>query len=1056
MAQRDFTNYTVNVPHQAAWLVYFNGVEVPVVSVQCQFGVWQIPELRITMVPHVILQRLGFEDRIQVEVFYLDEWFDPSNPEFKFLAEFEIVGWSYTNMGTSRFIEVQCRAQTQIMEQLYFYYMSAVDDIVVNSSPATAQNPNLYSQSMVYYPASLFLEGLVRQTESSDSGTVSTGPEGFVRSPFEFVSNVFKALLAPIDVTAESASTAEPGKLPANAASVAGRNFFARWMNLTDFRRRWAGLPYFDSDDAKSIEGCFPLLKATQSTEVMNALQQHLGQSIGHSGSMWQLLQTIYSTMFFEIVTIPGPPVVSIQKKTGLLKGAANRRKNGSVIRNSANTFGGILHHLVKPQCVFAIPPRCNMIFPSMITQYTFQEGYMSQPTRLYLGEKYMSNIVSAQAQGSIQALVGELLTTGYPPVVAKRMELYLTDPKQNTKNFLIYPEEIYKGPVTEQRNAPPWLYILEQKYKASAQTAYEAGDWNRMGRKKIKEAMKPIVSKYAGKYNIPAAMVYGIVERESGFVPNNISWDGGGGLMQLQVAGEWTNPHTGKSKRTVDTVEFAYKLAKRKFGWEGRTLDQVNRLDPDDNLKMGIALLHHYMVKRPKQVTGSPGDPNDLSNVNTKRGILAFKFGASDGSLIWKFKFKPGDDNVYRSDGVTIHESATKSWKRFKAAFTKWKSRDLTPPQTVEETPAVAEPEDTDAQPQAETNAPAEDALQSVFSEASLAGGVNSPLGRLFRLYARYEFYRSRFEKRAGGVTTVFNPYIVPGFPAVIFDEKTSGFDVFGYVTQVTHNLSAAAGSPNMSTSINFAFCRSFPEFIKILRQGVEESVAEQEVSNYDCGPTEPIPDVAEVFQRWSTADDFYRQVFFASVRKKAAFDWEETVAVTDVDSKPLDPSGGTAFDYAKGVLTTPKPKFYDQFRSADAAMLYIARPVCTLRDFVELRHGKSIGDLAKEGGVVKGMDTSFFSSTRAGGRGQVRGGATFWGRIDAFLQGPGNPADSIIQRITNVGDAPDYPPNADGTWDIITAGFGVPQTRQDWDTALRRYRAIVRGEGRYATPQL
>lgn len=1078
----DYTNYTVNMPHQAAWLVYINGVEVPVVSVDVDFGVWSIPEVRLTMVPHVSLQRIGFEDRLQVSVWYLDEWFDPNNPEFKILGEFEVVGWSYTNSGTSRYIELKCRAHTQIMEQLHFYYMSAVDDIVTGLSPATGQNPNLYSQAMVYYPASLFLHGLVKSSPvgsvATATGTAGTttdtpataaeqalavtsnpavAPENFVRSPFEFVSNVFKALLTEIDTSKYTSSSASAGKLPADAASVPGRNFFARWMNFTDFRRRWAGLPFFDDAESQTMDGCFPLIKAVQSTEVLSALQQQLGQSVGQAGSVWDLLRSIYSTMYMEIVTLPAPPAVSIEKGTGQLKGAIRRKKGGTVIRNSSKEFGGILHHIVKPQCIFGIPPTCNIIFPSMIKDYTFQEDYMSQPTRMYLGEKYMSNILSAGATGSPQALVGELLTTGYPPVVRKRMELYIADPKQNTKNFLIYPEELYKGPITAQKNAPPWLWMLEQKYKAVQQTAYKTGDWKKMGRRKTKEAIKPIVAKYAGKLNLPAAMVFALVERESGFVADNVAWDGGGGLMQMQIAGDWTHPNTGKTKRTVDSVGTAYRLAKRKLGWGGRKLSQINRLDPDDNLKLGISLLHHYMITRPKKVTGKPGVPSDLDNENTKRGILAFKYGASDGSKLWKFTFKPGDDNVYSSKGV-LDKTATRSWKRWKKAYLKYAGMDLTPSANTAnaaENAAQVEPEETTAEPQTTTTTPAEDALQSVFTAERMAEGREGPLGKLFQLYARYELYRTRFESRAGGVTMAFNPYIVPGFPAVIFDEKTSGFDTFGYVTKVKHRLSVMSGSPTMITTANFTFSRSFAEFVKYLRQGVEEATDEGDVANYDCGPSEPIPSVAEAFQLKDNAESFYGDVFYAGTKKQTVFDWEKVVSVVDIEGNPLAVTEG-GFQYEQGLILKPKAEYYSEFRSADAAMFYIARPVCTLRDYVELRHGKDIKTLTEEGTVVKGMDTSYYSELRAGGKGAYKGGAVFWGRIDAYIQGPGNPDDETIQRVTNMGIGPDYMPNMDGSWDIITASKGIPQTRQNWDKALRRYRAIVRSEGKHSAPQV
>lgn len=1067
MAPKDFTNYTVNMPHQAAWLVYINGIEVPVVSVDVDFGVWTVPTLNLTMVPSVLLQRIGFEDRLQVLVCYLDEWFNPDNPEFKVLAEFEVVGWSYTNTGRSRHITLQCRSHTQIMEQLFFYYMSAVDDIVTGLSPVTAQNPNMVVQPKVSYPTSLFLNGLMPSYGTSEPGEVPT--EEFVRGPFDFISNIFKALMSPVADTSASAAEQPAGTVPPEAASVPGRNFFARWMNFTDFRRRWGGLPFFDDAKAKETEGCFPLLKAVQSTEVMSALQQQIGQSVGHAGSMWDLLKNVYGVMYMELLTIPAPPIVALAKGTGLVQGPVRRKKDGTVVRNGASTFGGILHHIVKPQCIFGIPPTCNIVFPSMLKQYTVEENYAVQATRLYLGEKYMSNLLTAESTGNFESLVGEVLTTGYPPVVHARMKRYISDPKQNTKNFLVYPEELYKGPVTIQKNAPPWLWILDKQSKASTTSisaatsnvtgytpaAYDNINWSKMGRRKTKDAIKPLVAKYAGKLGLPLSVVFSMIWKESGFTPNLVSWDGGHGLMQLQVAGSWTHPTRGTTKKTVDSTKATYRLARKNFGWGGLKYSQINLFDPDTNLKMGISLLHFYAVKRVKQVLGSSGDLTDLTDTRTKRGILSFKFGASDGSEIWKFTFKPGDDNVYTAKGK-VHKSASKAWKRWIKIFKKFESQDLEPPATtapnVKNAPAQKEPEPVSAEPNAVVEKPMSEALQSVFAD-DLMSGSDGALGQLFQLYARYEFYRSKFEQRVGGISMVFNPYIVPGFPLVVFDEKTSGFDTLGYVTKVSHSMSASSGGADMSTRVNFTYARTFAEYIKLLRQGVEEAFASDDVPNYVCGPAEPIPSVGDVFQRTNNAEILYHAILFPGIKKGASFVWEDYVEVKDLEGNYLTLTEDE-YIYEKGVVVHPLPRAYDQFRSADAAMFHIARPVCTLRDYIELRHGKSIKSLIKQG-MVKGMDKSFYSSLRAGGKGPVKGGATFWGRIDTYIQGPKILSDERAQRITNMGVPPDYLPNADSTWDIITAKNDVPQTRMNWDKALRKYRMNIRGEGKFAAPQ-
>jgi hypothetical protein len=321
-----------------------------------------------------------------------------------------------------------------------------------------------------------------------------------------------------------------------------------------------------------------------------------------------------------------------------------------------------------------------------------------------------------------------------------------------------------------------------------------------------------------------------------------------------------------------------------------------------------------------------------------------------------------------------------------------------------------------------------------------------------LFNVYARYEYYRARFEHRTGGVTTPFNPYILPGFSAVVFDEKSSGFDTIGYVTTVRHTFSADAGGPTMRTQVGLTHMRSFPEFINYLKQGFEESLLVDDPVDYDCGPTEPIPDVAALFQKETKAGEFFGRIFYdadalgrPTAKQHSVFLWRNMVKVYNVDGQEV--LGPEDWEFEDGVLTKAAPAYEKEFRSFDAAMHFVSRPVCTLRQFIELRHGNELSKLLKDPQrKVRGTNVSYYSSARSKGRGATKGGATFWARIDALRQGPGNPTDENIQSVTNVGPAYEYDPLA--SWTIISSKMGVPQTRRDWDRMLRKYRSIIRGE--------
>ena len=91
-ATKEFTGARA---HEGSFVVYFNGIEIPVQSVQVNLGVWQIPTASIAVAPDVEMQRLGAEDRVHVVVFYLDDIqteIEGKNPEFRLLFEGEITG----------------------------------------------------------------------------------------------------------------------------------------------------------------------------------------------------------------------------------------------------------------------------------------------------------------------------------------------------------------------------------------------------------------------------------------------------------------------------------------------------------------------------------------------------------------------------------------------------------------------------------------------------------------------------------------------------------------------------------------------------------------------------------------------------------------------------------------------------------------------------------------------------------------------------------------------------------------------------------------------------
>lgn len=1135
-----YDTYSVNYPHQAAWLVYFNGLEVPVSTVTVEYGVNKIATCNVDMPPDPRLVRLGNEDRIELDVFYLDEYYVPPGTkdvpgsQFCLMGEFDIVGWAYTNSGSGRSLRFMAIDTAQILQQLNMFYISAVDDIVNAALPPTATNASNFTVPMTYYPASLFLEGLMPQQRLQQDlmgdGDVVDSMQ-FITSPYHFIKNVFASLLMDVDWTNKDVTqSADPAtKLPAAATSAPGKNYFARYIMFRDLYRRFVGLPFIDKDMFNAQAGCFPIIKACQDTEVMGAIQSQLGSSVGPSGSIWDLLNMVLGTMYMEVATIPAPPVAMAEVVSGVMVDLFQG------VRTSLDKkyFGVIASHMLKPQCYFGLPPTCNVIFPSMVQTLSLEEQYLPQPTRVYLGEQFLSNIIAAKGNASSAQLTTSTLTTGYPPVVKARMSQYILAQYQNTKNFLIYPEEFYRGPISRQVNAPPWLWMLDQ-FRNSMNTGTVGGGQGigtgtsasgtgsstftaKVSQRAFAANIKSAVMTYTSPLNVPPDYVWARMYVESGGFSTNTSFQniknsgtGAVGLMQIQPK-RIKDPMTGKMtvKPGAEKMLTLKQDLKSRFKGQfaNKTDDQIDLHDPATSVAAGVSHIYDDM----KSIGAKPNDLNRSAfvysdNAPISRGsivLLAYVYGAGRAKKVWErvqkgewktmkelvdsrvFKESPPNNPGYKK----VLDNFIKAWDRVQVIINtpvNSNSQSIAPKVEDQTSPQGAVFDQTKG---AQQQINAMDQTLDVSGIQMQQEEVRS-LGMLFDLYAQYEYYRARYESRIGAVVLAFNPYIVPSFPAVMFDSKYSGISTLGYVLNVTHQMSAAAGAPNMTTTVNSAFQRTLSEAMANERQGWDDTVwGKDTYAQYDAYPSEAIPDVAQIFQDVNNADLFYSKVFYLKKLdvpapepevpeedkttvakeqyKEDREEWKDAVKRRDrlmqakgtssvfnfrkiVDVVRLGIDGEVvehdvpSWAYSTDMEIRPSDAYKEHFRSYDAAMSYVARPVCTLQQYIELRHGASLAEAIKAG-YVAGEDKSFYSGLTTG---KNKTGAKFWARIFLLRQGPGNPSDDNIYKFANCGPASEGYTPIMPNWETLPASSDIPQTRQDWDKILTDYRNMVRAK--------
>lgn len=476
--------FSGNDAHNANYIVYMNGIEVPTKSVSQRYGVWQIPEMSIEMVADPVLTRLGAEDRIQVAVFDLDDVI-PSNsketPQFRLFGEGEITGWGYTNTHHERSITFTAVNQFAIFTQLFVQFVTNVDDMLgYYTRPGKDVTVGANVTSELIFPYSLFTKGLVppRDTHAPSTNASTQNPDQINR-PFDFLYNVVRCLTSQV---------------PERAVPAA--NFFSRWARLTNFINRFAGSPVFDEPNISAANpntNIFPILKALQTTSAVDVITTNLIPQIQNSGSFYDMIQLVYQMVFMEVAMIPTMPLVTVDLATSIVEttdfaqhrvvygaeigGVENPTTQTSVpVQKSVQLDKAvpaeqpnplkpkrIQNYFPKPQFLFGLPPTCNVFFPSQVKMLQYQENYATQPTRLYFNDEVLNRVMKQQNDGLGESMMNAL-STAYPPEAdAANKARVRNNPKSTGKNFLLFPEEFYKGPVMDRRPIPTWLYFLRQ-----------------------------------------------------------------------------------------------------------------------------------------------------------------------------------------------------------------------------------------------------------------------------------------------------------------------------------------------------------------------------------------------------------------------------------------------------------------------------------------------------------------------------------------------------------------------------------------------------------------
>lgn len=1036
------------------YLVYINGIEIPTEEVSVQGGIWSIPTATIALAPHRSIARLGAEDRVQVAIFYLDQYYEPGYSKFKLLMEGEIVGWQYIKRGIERTILLNVISHISIFTQLFLYFIGNVSTQGFYSSARfESSNPSVIRVA-TFYPSAFFYEGIIGHK--------------LIKRPFDFIENIIAAIFGTAQVSKkttnvydksknlykqytdalslylnkkitdiqeafndnnleiqnqtkelldkdfefpisdyvenESSPIEDPStviptssipnnhpakytdttfqqyleyvkqkteerkkkKRPIVKRSVIATNFFLRWMLLVKFMDHFIAAPYFEDSNIISRDGIFPILRALQRKEGVDALIKLTGAKSG-AQNIWKMLQQAFGLVFYELAMICAPPAVIVNRDSlpispiepNLYSLSENELSDKFKAMGKNEERMRIGSFITKPVCLFSLPPSCNVFFPCMYGDagYNYQEDYSKQPTRLY-----MSASKDARSYGPA-GLVNNIksLKVSYPMEVDKKSIEQGINTIVNEHEHLIWPEEYFRGPVIDSRKFPDFLRSIAEKVLM-----------NKNKRKGDPDEINP-------------EDVYTI--NHSATTPDEL-------------------------EQNKDIIRAMRDNVEQKIQWFKRMENEKHK----EILRDALIVQNTELTK-----TIQPSLNDDQAHKLTKNGFEVIELidQSKTASSIQKLRMRERAKQLDAPDEF-LDEIYSLGSNKKQTQKTNTKQSNPGSANAIEATDAKKKEEDTTKQ------------IKKAVTKQSLYD--------LFFDYARQEYFREKYQHRTLELTSVFNPYPIAGFPAFVFDDPSVGLHLAGTLISWSHTLSNVGST---GSSFVISFCRTFDEFFEDI---VHDNLG------LDAGPAESVKEIRDQLQKVDNARKFYQRLLyqnadiiigdvpsimgdFADIITMSGTTREQKLQEFEQSETFKDPVAdwtkiiGWATDTVEGVekiITDPKnPKFNMQynrdttplqknlFEDLKSALAYTSRPVCTLQDYITFYQG------------IRGMPQSL---------------------ADFPITIPNDLTDDFIYYII----IRKFKPWNGEFADPIESNkkiFELPDSRRDWQKTLLYYRSLITG---------
>lgn len=194
-------------------------------------------------------------------------------------------------------------------------------------------------------------------------------------------------------------------------------------------------------------------------------------------------------------------------------------------------------------------------------------------------------------------------------------------------------------------------------------------------------------------------------------------------------------------------------------------------------------------------------------------------------------------------------------------------------------------------------------DLTYQLDDNAETKNTIGNNLARL----ARYELCRQRYMLRNGSIDMYFNPYIVPGFPMVSIESSLDSMNIYGYVTNVVHNLTDRSWTTTVSFTAAHTDDEQTPGVFPIIESEYTSKIRNtyKNMLGTTVNPVgnEELPDIISLYNQENTyITQSYRKV------------WRETPTLSSYLDYNAD---GATIKEENGFMVlenNPNAKFFDE----------------------------------------------------------------------------------------------------------------------------------------------